>query len=89
MTNIKDYEVVLENNVYDLKEFSKVHPGGSMILNIFGGKDATIHYYMLHSHEKLRHVLDKYKIRKYNNVSMYDINTSLFNDLKKTDKMQL
>jgi len=83
MTYLSDYEVVLEDNVYNLKEFSKVHPGGSMILNIFGGKDATIHYYMLHNHDKIRPILDKYKLRNFvNATNMYDINTSNFKELK-------
>jgi cytochrome b involved in lipid metabolism len=60
--DITDNEVILEGVVYDLREFSKVHPGGSNILNIFGGKDATIHYYMLHPHNKIRtNILDRYK----------------------------
>ena len=76
--SITDTEVILEDTVYDLKAFSKVHPGGSYMLNIFGGKNATIHYYMLHSHLKIRNnILDKYKLRKidYNNNEIYLLNT--------------
>jgi len=59
---IADNHVRLEGVVYDLREFSKVHPGGSNSLAIFGGKDATVHYYMLHPHHRVRtHILDKYK----------------------------
>jgi fatty acid desaturase (delta-4 desaturase) len=62
--SITDHQVILEGIVYDLREFSKVHPGGSNSLAIFGGKDATIHYYMLHPHLRIRtHILDKYKVR--------------------------
>lgn len=89
MNTISDYEVILDNYVYNLKEFSKVHPGGSMMLNIFGGKDATIHYYMLHNHEKLRPILNKYKLRPYNNTSKYDINTILYNDIKTEIKKKI
>ena len=46
---IDDTEVILGDNVYNLKDFSKVHPGGGYILNIFGGKNATIHYFMIHN----------------------------------------
>lgn len=81
MNTISDYEVVLEDNVYNLKEFSKIHPGGAMALNIFGGKDATIHYYMLHNHEKLRPILNKYKLRDFKNTAEC-INTKKFNELK-------
>jgi len=80
---ISDNEIIIENGVYNLKEFSKIHPGGSSILNIFGGKDATIHYYMLHSHEKIRPILSKYKLRDCNHkTDIYDINTKSFCDLK-------
>jgi len=59
---IADNHVRLEGIVYDLREFSKVHPGGSNSLAIFGGKDATVHYHMLHPHHRVRtHILDKYK----------------------------
>jgi hypothetical protein len=35
------------------------------MLNIFGGKDATIHYYMLHNHNNIRtNILNKYKVRR-------------------------
>jgi len=80
ITNIRDNHVILEGIVYDLSEFSKVHPGGSNILNIFGGKDATIHYYMLHPHNNIRtNILGKYKIAKYTNVTNID-------DLKELNK---
>jgi fatty acid desaturase (delta-4 desaturase) len=80
ITNISDNHVILEGIVYDLSEFSKVHPGGSNILNIFGGKDATIHYYMLHPHNNIRtNILGKYKIAKYTNVTNID-------DLKELNK---
>ena len=83
--SITDTEVILEDTVYDLKAFSKVHPGGSYMLNIFGGKNATIHYYMLHSHLKIRNnILDKYKLRKidYNNNEIYLLNTDKYIELK-------
>jgi fatty acid desaturase (delta-4 desaturase) len=67
--NIKETDVILHDDIYDLKEFSKVHPGGANILNIFGGKNATIHYYMLHPHIDMRKsLLDKYKIGSVNKI---------------------
>ena len=72
--NITDNEVILEGIIYDLREFSKVHPGGSNIINIFGGKDATIHYYMLHPHNKIRtNILGRYKVRDVKNERNTDI----------------
>ena len=87
---IADHQVILEGVVYDLQEFSKIHPGGSNSLAIFGGKDATIHYYMLHPHHRIRtHILDKYKVKSVGNVTgsskdthIYSLNSVLFNDLK-------
>ena len=85
--SITDTEVILEDTVYDLKAFSKVHPGGSYMLNIFGGKNATIHYYMLHPHLKIRNnILDKYKLRKNNDNndnSIYLLNSDKYIELKK------
>lgn len=90
--NITDNEVILEGIVYDLREFSKVHPGGSNIVNIFGGKDATIHYYMLHPHNKIRtNILSRYKSRDVRDADNsgyqgYIVNSSIFNELKENIK---
>jgi len=55
--------VILEGDVYDLAAFAKVHPGGGDLLHIFGGSDATPHYYMLHQHQQLRTAaLEPYKV---------------------------
>lgn len=81
----KDTEVIIGDSIYNLKEFSKVHPGGSYILNIFGGKNATIHYFMIHhTHTKLRtNILDKYKLRNIENECDYLVNSDNFIDLKR------
>jgi fatty acid desaturase (delta-4 desaturase) len=96
--NIADSEIILEGIVYNLREFSKVHPGGSNIVNIFGGKDATIHYYMLHPHNKIRtNILGRYKVREARDArdarddndlgyQGYILNTSIFNELKENIK---
>lgn len=95
ISDIEDNEVILEGVVYDLQEFSKVHPGGSNIINIFGGKDATIHYYMLHPHNNIRtNILSKYKIRTHttdnnnnnNNKNQYILNSTIFKELKASIK---
>jgi fatty acid desaturase (delta-4 desaturase) len=85
---ITDHHVLLEGVVYDLHEFSKVHPGGSSCLSIFGGKDATIHYYMLHPHQRIHtHILNKYKVASISNEKIKNnnkdlLNSVLFNELK-------
>jgi fatty acid desaturase (delta-4 desaturase) len=80
---IADHQVRLEGVVYDLREFSKVHPGGSNSLVIFGGKDATTHYYMLHPHHRIRtHILDKYKVSSVAVVASASDGNALFNELK-------
>ena len=83
---IADHQVRLEGVLYDLREFSKVHPGGSNSLVIFGGKDATIHYYMLHPHHRIRtHILDKYKVGSISSVAVATVSQdNLFNELKAT-----
>jgi len=96
MTSICDIDnnhIILEGVVYNLKEFSKVHPGGSNILNIFGGKDATIHYYMLHPHNNIRtNILGKYRIDTGRTASpsspnnIYSLNSPIFNELKASIK---
>jgi fatty acid desaturase (delta-4 desaturase) len=91
-TNISDNHVILEGIIYDLYEFSKVHPGGANIVNIFGGKDATIHYYMLHPHNNIRtNILSKYKISKIINYNdnIYTLNSPIFNELKASIKKTL
>lgn len=83
--SINDSEVIIGDCVYDLKEFAKVHPGGSYGLNIFCGKNATIHYYMIHStHINLRkNILEKYKLRNITCDCDYLVNSDKFIELKK------
>jgi len=93
--DINDNEIILEDHVYDLKGFAKVHPGGNIAINIFGGRDVTIHYYMLHNHQSIhKEILEPYKIRKINKIeennnSIYDINTLAFRELKKIVKKEI
>ena len=62
-----------------------MHPGGSNSLAIFGGKDATIHYYMLHPHHRIRtHILDKYKVRSLGVAGSIDNHNDEWNELKAT-----
>jgi cytochrome b involved in lipid metabolism len=50
--DIADNEVILEGVVYNLCEFSKVHPGGSNILNIFIA-DNYIYIFIFYLKKKL------------------------------------
>jgi hypothetical protein len=83
--DIKDDEIILDGNVYDLKGFSNVHAGGKQALNIFGGSDTTVHYYMLHPHITLRkNVLKPYRLRKATITdNRYILNSCQFQELKK------
>jgi len=84
--DINENEVIIDDVIYDLQKFSKVHSGGINSLNIFGGSDATVHYYMLHPHLKLRkNILEPYKLREVtiNDDNKYILNSSAFQELKK------
>uniref|UniRef100_A0A7S0VTU3 Cytochrome b5 heme-binding domain-containing protein n=1 Tax=Hemiselmis tepida TaxID=464990 RepID=A0A7S0VTU3_9CRYP len=89
---LKQNEVILEGWVYDLDAFGSSHPGGAGALNIFGGSDATTHYYMLHPHQQLRtKALEPFKLRKAEEPtgqkaalgdSAFLLNTKAYQDLK-------
>jgi alkylation response protein AidB-like acyl-CoA dehydrogenase/predicted heme/steroid binding protein len=53
----EDFWLVIDNTVWDLSKFLKLHPGGKGVLLPFAGKDATEVFYSLHNAE----VLDKYR----------------------------
>ena len=42
------YLMAIDGKVYDVKTFSKVHPGGDDLL-YFASRDATYHYRSLHA----------------------------------------
>lgn len=90
---ISDNEIILEGDVYDLKEFAKVHPGGNMALNIFGGNDVTVHYYMLHQHPFLhKKALEPYKLRGAKGATegvRYEINSDAYRNLKALIKKKI
>jgi len=84
---INDNEIIIEGTVYDLKKFANIHPGGNMALNIFGGNDVTIHYYMLHNHNFLhKNALEPYKLREASIEDIknndYEINCRIYKDFK-------
>jgi cytochrome b involved in lipid metabolism len=44
----KDCWVVIKGNVYDVTKFLPDHPGGKKAILMYGGKDATAEFEMLH-----------------------------------------
>jgi cytochrome b involved in lipid metabolism len=44
----KDLWLIINNMVYDLSKFAKIHPGGLGVLLPLAGKDATKEFYALH-----------------------------------------
>lgn len=55
---------VVENKVYDLKDFVGRHPGGSQWIELTKGQDLTEHFITHHlNEEKARAVLQKYFVR--------------------------
>ena len=43
-----DVWIVVNNNVYNVTEFQKKHPGGARLINFYAGKDATVNEVQLH-----------------------------------------
>lgn len=37
-----DMWIVINNDVYDISKFSKIHPGGSKVIGFYSGQDATV-----------------------------------------------
>lgn len=84
MEKLSSNEVILDGWVYDLEKFANVHPGGASVLNMFGGNDVSIHYYMLHNHQVLREkALDPFKLRMAKpKQTPFLLNTPAYKDLK-------
>jgi len=45
-----DNWIIVNNTVYDVTKFSKVHPGGKVVFKDVAGKDCTKQFYALHQH---------------------------------------
>ncbi len=43
-----DCWIVLNGKVYDMTDFMEDHPGGSKVVMLYAGKDATDEFTMLH-----------------------------------------
>lgn len=42
--------IVIDDNVYNFKEFEETHPGGAKVLQFFRGKDATQKFHKVEKH---------------------------------------
>lgn len=84
------HHVIIDNHIYDLAAFSKVHPGGIHALNIFPhDSDVTVHYYMLHSRPSLK-LLEPYILYKTNTPPQSLItNSAAFQILKQRVNKEL
>lgn len=49
-----DAWIIVDNKVYDVSKFAKMHPGGKGIILDYAGKDATEAFYQFHRHDILR-----------------------------------
>lgn len=51
MSSDRKIQIVIENRLYDLTNFSQIHPGGQHILEQFNNCDATDYFYAVHSND--------------------------------------
>jgi cytochrome b involved in lipid metabolism len=54
--------IILEDGVYDVTEFRKVHPGGEDILWSFAGRDASSAFESISHSTRAHNMLDKFKV---------------------------
>lgn len=64
MEEIKENNyIVIDSNVYDLKEFEETHPGGAKVLQYFRGKDASEKFHKVEKHtEEIKSRLSSFLI---------------------------
>jgi nitrate reductase (NAD(P)H) len=60
-TSIDDCWIIVDNDVYDVTPYMKDHPGGSVPILLYAGKDATQAFKDIHAHDAYVH-LHWYKI---------------------------
>lgn len=61
-TTKEDVWIIIDENVYDITDFIKEHPGGKDILLSFGGNDVTDMFHDLHKPSILKDIAERYKI---------------------------
>jgi len=50
----KNIHIVIDNKLYDLTHFAKVHPGGKQLLEEFNDTDASEYFYAIHSKDAVK-----------------------------------
>lgn len=84
---IPDDCCVVDGQLYDLKGFMKVHPGGEHMLRFMGGYDLTAQYYSYHDHSnnpRAATTLGKFRVGDWagKKVDREDIDNADFRELK-------
>ena len=54
--------VIIDDGVYDVTEFRKVHPGGEDVLWSFAGRDASSAFTAISHSTRAHNMMDKYKV---------------------------
>ncbi len=54
--------IILENGVYDVTEFRRVHPGGEDIVWSFAGRDATSAFESISHSTRAHNMLPRYQV---------------------------
>ena len=55
--------VIIDNNVYNFKEFEEKHPGGAKVLIHYRGRDATKKFHKVKQHtDKVKQTLPNFQI---------------------------
>lgn len=83
MEKVKKEYCVVEDGIYDIKSFQVRHPGGPQVLALFGGKDATAHYYSYHPHLSKKSTLEQYRVDSIPLDQSYEHNSPFYVELKK------
>nr|WPC85594.1 front-end fatty acid desaturase group B [Hediste diversicolor] len=52
-TELNDRWIVIDNSIYDVSRFQKIHPGGAKIISHFAGQDATEVWLAMHKNQEL------------------------------------
>ena len=59
-----DCWIIINNEVYNVTKFLDEHPGGKKAIMLYGGKDATEEYEMIHRPDILKKYGKEYHIGK-------------------------
>jgi len=51
--------IIIENKIYDLTSFEKIHPGGEKVLQYYRGKNATEKFNKIHGNHENNSIKEK------------------------------